>query len=568
MTRAGALPEHRASMPQVLAWTALLVVILSLYARGVGSFQVGVYQDDAGYLVLSRSFAFGDHYGLVNGPGPTRPSKYPFMFPLLLSPFADSLVAAKRQVGANADAPEQRLLKATAVPLLATLINVSLLFWAWPLLSRTSRWWGLGIAYLHGLSPLVTAHARMIMSEPVFLTFVLAVLLLTETCADGRSRPGCAVALGAAIAAAVFTRTIGITVAVAAVVRLAAFPFQLSRRQPYAASARDAARTLALLALGAVALVGSAVASTSMCVRDLGSTAYADELLARTSDVTGTAPGAFAAQVARVGRGYLLDQVRNVILPVGGGERTREWAQRLGVDGVSTWIGAAVLGAVLIGAWQSASCRLLAPTVLLFEVIYFAAIVLWPWDQTRYLYPLQPFLQFQFLVGAAYIAAIGTPQRFASQRPLGAGTAAVVGLVLVFCSGSKSFEVRDSRQFTRDLSIGTDWLARHTPPGAIVMARYPEAVYLYSGRATVDLITTGTPADVERLLAGSPADYVLVAPSLIWGAVPPALSSHEQAILAALADMASHGRAELVYESARDRVVIYALRASRLREGS
>lgn len=573
MDRALAPLQGRSTALQTLAWVALLVAVLALYARGVGSFQVGVYQDDATYLVLSDSIAFGDEYGMLNGPGPPLPSKYPFVFPLLLSPFARWPPAAAEEAVRKGETPGRSLVAATAVPLAATLINLSLLFWGWPLLSRISRWWGLGVACMYGLSPLVTGHARIVMSEPVFTTFVLAALLLTELCARDGSRAWTFLALGGAIAAAVFTRSIGMTIAAVAFLRLAAFAARTRRTRAVAASVREVARQLALVALGAVALVGLVVATTSVGLRHLPPKAYVDELLAEKVEPTMLPSPAvsvprsvdsetFTARIRRVGRGYLLDQVRDVILPVGGGDRARNFARQLGVENAPAWLGAAVACVVAIGAWHSARFLLLSPAVLLFELVYFATILLWPWDAPRYLYPIQPFLQLQLLLGAARLGAVGRGRTTPAPVRHGASVAAVVCVGLVLGSAWKSLEVKDSRQFTRDLSVGADWLAGHAPPGAVVMARYPQTIYLYSGRSTVDLAIAPTPGDLERALARSSVDYVLVAPRLVWGSTAsPVYSEVEDALLAALSEMSSRGQAELVYESApRQKVVIYALR--------
>src|SRR5215468_5261217 len=81
-------PRRDAAHPaaQSAAWGLILLSCLWLSVRGANSMQLGVSQDDAMYVVLAQSLVHGDAYGLVNGPGPARPYKYGFAFPLMLAP--------------------------------------------------------------------------------------------------------------------------------------------------------------------------------------------------------------------------------------------------------------------------------------------------------------------------------------------------------------------------------------------------------------------------------------------------------------------------------------------------
>lgn len=201
--------QGSANAAQITAWLILLALITFLSLRGWGTFQVGVYQDDAVYVVLARSIAFGDQYGLINEPGFPRPSKFPFAFPLALAPV----------VHAFPDDP----LACTLVSLAATLLNVTLLFWGWPLLGPgTSRWWGLGAAWLYGVTPRVIGQTRIVLSEPLFTFFVLLALVLVEARLRHTSgRRSLSVVLGIVLMLALFTRWVGVVVGMAVLVRLA-----------------------------------------------------------------------------------------------------------------------------------------------------------------------------------------------------------------------------------------------------------------------------------------------------------------------------------------------------------
>lgn len=68
------------------AIAGLLVLAAGLYLYRFDSFQVGTYMDDAQYVVLAKSLVQGPAYGLVSGPGPALPTRFPFGWPLLLAP--------------------------------------------------------------------------------------------------------------------------------------------------------------------------------------------------------------------------------------------------------------------------------------------------------------------------------------------------------------------------------------------------------------------------------------------------------------------------------------------------
>lgn len=193
---------------QISILCALLISVLILSLKDYNSFQLGTYVDDASYAVLAQSIAFSDSYGLMNFPGEPLPTRYPFGFPLLLSPLA-------RLFPQEPDALK-------TVSLIATLLNTALLFIEWPTLSQNkSHWWGLIIAALYSLSPLVIGHTRMVMSEPAFTAFALLSLVMCEKyAAHKQSKPLGMVLLGVAVVFTSFIRTIGVALLLAVVVRI------------------------------------------------------------------------------------------------------------------------------------------------------------------------------------------------------------------------------------------------------------------------------------------------------------------------------------------------------------
>ena len=140
---------------------------LGLMIYNLPKFQVGAHYDDAAYITLARSFLHGEGYGLINFPGAPRIANYPFGYPLALSliaAFSPNELAAYKYVS-----------------VVATLINASLLFWGWRLLSRSlSHWWALAVSLLYLFSPVTIDLSGRVMSEPLFLTFYLLAMLIAE----------------------------------------------------------------------------------------------------------------------------------------------------------------------------------------------------------------------------------------------------------------------------------------------------------------------------------------------------------------------------------------------------
>lgn len=543
MTVVGTLrqsPSH-ATASHIVAWAVLLVVVLWLSLRGWGSFQLGVYQDDGVYTVLARSLAFGDQYGLINQPGPPPPPKFGFGFPLLLAPVAKLFPHTMEGL--------------SAVSLAATLLNVSLLFWGWHALSpTTSRWWGLATASLYGLSPNTIGGTRMVMSEPVFTSFALAGVLLAERCC-GRGRAGrwAPVALGIVLALTMFTRTIGVALALAALLRL---------------TIANRARCLPLVLLAGVGAVACVLVVTPIEVRHLLPWEYLNELHAGAGE-TSARPRAESLldQAVRVSSGYITQEIRRSVFVIGSGEREHALAAHLGVPRAPEVVGATIAAGAVIGGWQSLQAQALCPTALLFEVLYFGVLAIWPWSSVRFLYPIQPLLSFQFLLGVAWVGsrlARRAKSRTAGPR-IATATAAAAYALLVLLSAWKSLGVEDSRRFTRDLTVGTTWLAANSAADAIVMARYPEDVYLYSGRHTVDAQLAPSAESFDRLLDQERIDYLLVGPALSWspaGAIQ--YADVDRSLLALATALASRGRLDLVYASdPQQKVLVFRVNHAR-----
>jgi hypothetical protein len=183
------------------ALAALAAMLGWAYAAIFQAPASGMYHDDAVYLVLARSLAEGEGYRVISLPDAPVQTKYPILFPFLLS-----LVV--RVTPAFPD----NLLWLRTIPLAAT---GAWLYLSWHLLRRcgSSSMAALMIVALTAASPAVAYFANTLLAETLFAALLTGSLLGLTAARD--QRPGCwrlcAIA-GALAGASVLTRTPGIAV--------------------------------------------------------------------------------------------------------------------------------------------------------------------------------------------------------------------------------------------------------------------------------------------------------------------------------------------------------------------
>lgn len=541
--------EKVANLPSKLQtgiFSILLVIALVLSIRNYDSFQLGVYMDDASYAVLAQSIAFSDKYGLVNVPGQPESTRYPFGFPLLLSPFA-------KLVPNN---PESMKLAS----LLATLLNGCLLFFGWPYLSQNkSYWWGLTIAALYLKAPLVVGHTRMVMSEPAFTTFVLATLILAEKClSENEQKPVQALLLGGIAAFTVFIRTLGIVLWAAIVIRLL-----------FALPIRKSLKILGYLFIGGAVVVGAVVILTPVSVSDLAPTEYADQLRnpqawGQVQIETDLAPRLWSGL-----KDYARQHVREVIVPIGGGQREVELGQRLGISDLSLATGLGVGSLIILGSFSFFVRKGVSSTAYIFVILYLGAILLWPWRGARFLYPIIPFLHYWFLFGILII--IDQVERF---KPLSIHSGRLISRIclitivtIMLLSSLYKTMTNNSHttEYTRNLRVGTTWLRDNSPADALIMAQQPQSIYLYSQRKTIEYPDVANFADLQKVIEERGVDYILIAPKLEWRADGSLVYDEytRDIFLPLLNRLRQMERLQLVYESEEDKVMVFQVLINR-----
>ncbi len=159
--------------------------------------QLGVFPDDSVYWVTAKSLAEGGGYRIASLPDQPPQTKYPPLFPLLLS-----LVWR-----VDPHFPSNLPLAALVVWILfpVFLYLVKRLFEDWGLSQREARWLTVAV----GLSPVAVLFSYSLMSEVFFSVWLYASLLTAERAKRDNSRR-IALLAGLAGGAAFLTRSAGL----------------------------------------------------------------------------------------------------------------------------------------------------------------------------------------------------------------------------------------------------------------------------------------------------------------------------------------------------------------------
>lgn len=480
-----ASPARRASATWWTAGVIVSVVLaLAVYLLRLDR-VVGLFVDDAWYALLAQALATGQGYQLINSPSPGILPNYPPLYPFLLSlvyrlspSFPDNLL----------------LLKAVAV---LAMLGVGALSYrhfrrdrAWP------SWLSLVTALTVTLAPsLVFLATSSTMSECVYLFFQLLAVVLLETSvrAEAGKRQLLYAALGgAAGAAALLTRSIGLAVLGAGVVYLVK-----ERRWP--AVAAFAATALLLIApwllyarahettpaqrqeqAGMIVLPYDVQFWQRRAGNDSSGTIDAGELPTRIWDnavviVSNNSARLFAPSLYR---------------------SSKLSGEEMFERGSETKLLALLLSVLILFGLALTIYR--RPTAAEFTVVFtFLVTIVWPWDPYRFMLPLAPFAFFYLLEGLRHIHTFAQ-QKLETRTPRPAWTmmTVIVGLVLTLYLFDHALYWRARKDPTPaeylpwqaifdEHKAALDWLREKTPADAAIVSDNPALVYLYTGRKTM-----------------------------------------------------------------------------------
>jgi hypothetical protein len=481
-------PRRRRVYPAWLAPLIVGAVVLAVGLATMSPWPVGVYYDDAIYLMLAKALATGEGYRYLNFPGHPAATHYPPGYPALLALFWKIAPTFPQNVA------------------FFKLINPVLMsFAASGLFVFSRRELGIGTAMnacamLFGfLMVPVLAVTGVLFSEPLFLVMLAVALPACERALrEERTR---SVVMAALLAAATtLVRSIGLPLVIALVVGLAA------RRRYRAAS---------IAAAGAGAL---------LLPWHLWTAVHNDKLPRVFAASYGSYSSAFGAALDRNGLEQMARvaayNVRDLARPIGA-------VFAPGATVPTHWLVVATVVVMLgVGLW---TLRRRAPVTALFILGYSAMVIVWPYAPDRFLWGVWPLLMVTIAV-AADIGVRGARARRAGGLPLVAYAALVVaagalvlGLARYNARGyQKSWWETSQRVLAGQVMPIAEWIEQNTRPTDIIASDGDPLLALYTGRLVIPSARWAVEAypnvadsasrltDLRELLAAYPVRYLIL----------------------------------------------------------
>ena len=476
---------------------AVLVAIgAGLYA--LDSSPVGVYYDDAHYVLLGKALATGQGYRYLNLPDAPHATHYPPGYPLVLAILWRIAPEFPRNVVA---------FKLANVALLA-LIAVGTLRFARRRLELEE-----GAALAVVVAAVATVPmlflTTMLLSEPFFAALLLPVLLAAEEIVDrpvGESSPiARAALLGAAAGALTLVRTHGIVLAPAITLVMLA---QHRRRE-------------AVVVLASSVLV---MAPWLLWV------AHYDVAFA------GPLRGNYGSYTS-----WLVEGVRERGLPLIAGTSRRNVEKiindsalylQLGRNGFAHVV--AMVALVIASVAGARALRRRAPVTLTFLALYLALVIIWPFWPMRFVFGVWPLVVVIVAAGVRDAVREATASGLPRARRLAtltAGTLLVAGLCWSHAFAySQRWWSSLARANARPLLAELAWVVPHTRPEQVVGTVNQPAVFLYTGRLAVPISaftpdeyleprsTAASAESMRALMRLYPPDVVIATTPDTWSA--------------------------------------------------
>jgi hypothetical protein len=445
-----------------LPWlTAALALLAAIHA--IEPLPIGVFYDDAQYLVLAKALATGQGYRFINLPGAPLATHFPPGYPAFLALLWRIAPAFPENVA---------LFKfANAVLLAAVALLTGELGHRRLGLPRALA----AVAALAGTATIPSlVLSSAVMSEPLFLALLIPLLMWAErltTETDSRTELRRAIELGAAIAVVTLVRTHGIALAGAVLLTY------LGRRR-YKEAAVCTAATLAVMSPWTLL-----VATHNDALPPLIRGAY------------GSYTAWFAAGWREWGFHLLVVTVPDNVATIGV-TIVRSIVPK-GSTAVDLLAGGVFALLTIIGA--ASMWRRMRVTTF-FVAGYLAIVLVWPFSPLRFVWGIWPLVM---LFPAAGLVAAWRSSLATERRP---ARAAVGVLATIMALGIVAFNVQgyvnawwssNARFHARRVLPQLAWVAKETLPNDVIGSDAEAAVYLYTGRQAVP-VTTFTAGEYVR----------------------------------------------------------------------
>ncbi|MBK5291355.1 MAG: hypothetical protein JJE04_06750 [Acidobacteriia bacterium] len=436
--------------------------------------HLGYFQDDGLYLIGAKSLAEGSGYRILSLPGQPWQTKYPPLYPLLLSA---AWVAAPNFPG---NLPWALLVSWLWLPVLLLLCGLYLRDLAF----STTRI--LVLCALLALNPVPAFLSINLMAEVMFAALLLAVLLLAERAGTAGARPTLALAAGLLAAAAYLTKTAGIPLLLTVTCGL------LWRRRILPASLFLAGMMPAVAAWILWSRAHTAASS------DLVTLYYTNYLGFYEATISWNDVLALLSTNADT---YLRGLGGLILFNVSDGFFVGFFARLFAV--------VAIAGAVRLARQRGVT------QFHLFAIAYSVMLICWNYGpHERFLLPLLPLVwagfstEFLNLIAMAVKAFRGPQmdQRIAATVICtGAGAFALLALAASWWGFSNFLPglVEARRSSLAENRRAFEWISRNTPAGSKFVARQDTLLYLYAHRTGAPLVLSTAPfyhGDREAIL--------------------------------------------------------------------
>lgn len=459
----------------------ILLVTLGLCLCNLCPKVVGNYHDDGVYIVTAKALATGQGYRIISLPDPLPQTKYPFLYPYILSwiwrwnpHFPDNVL------------PMKLLSVASGLLFLAVSYRLMTRFrYAAPGIT-------LGIVAMAAWCPWTVYFSTMVLSEMPYALISVLALYFSEAALDPateRRRDAYLIAAALLSGLAYFVRSIGLMVVVATSIHL------FYRREW---------RRLALFAGLVFIMIGPWVLWTRILAPPPGLNPMELYYVSYTHWISEYIGGYFSVSMMNVfcknllycfGGIVTLSNPIFVYAPLPVNFTIHPGVQAVTVCGVLLLLG---LGAILTLRRFHYQPRLLD----LYIALYLLCVLIWPWSPLRFLIPVAPFLLLYNVrltdrLTAAFVKRLpranlrrlvrmGVAGFAASGLLLNLALSVVVvretmtaGFPLPPTAASPGGTWKDSSE------AAMNWIARNTPADATLAAVFDPMCYLYTDRRAV-----------------------------------------------------------------------------------